>query len=96
MKEVNKVKLKKVWLAVLLNLIFPGAGYIYLGRRKYFAFMLFAVIILAGINRYFINPSIIHPSTLFEAVISVIFSIAFGFDAYTETKAYNAEVMTKK
>jgi len=80
-------KVKKPWLAAILNFVFPGLGYLYLGRRKIFAGMLIVIVILAGVDKYVMTPSVSRTYTVFGVIISLILSSAFAYDAYSEAKA---------
>ena len=43
-------KKKSPWLAAILNFIFPGVGYIYVGKRKIFSYLLIIGLVLSIID----------------------------------------------
>jgi len=79
-KKTKKPKNKYPGLAAILNII-PGLGYLYLGKRKVFSYLLLIVtfmLIVGGIFNYW------HITPLF--IGEIIGTIAFMYDAYNEAK----------
>lgn len=78
----------KVWFPVLANIIFPGAGYIILGKRKHFGYILFASSIVS------ITALIVQPPEAFSSPLAALagmtalalYVCAFGYDAYQLAK----------
>ncbi|PIN91020.1 hypothetical protein COU57_02325 [Candidatus Pacearchaeota archaeon CG10_big_fil_rev_8_21_14_0_10_32_14] len=84
-KTTKNLKKKNPWIAAFLNII-SGLGYLYLGKRKVFAILLLASIIVYNIALFF-TPSIqISPKTPLFWIGSLIYFIAFIYDAYKEAK----------
>lgn len=77
---------KNPWIAAILNTIIAGLGYLYLGRRKEFGFLLIASDALAY-YWFFTNP---EAQKAFESPLITISWIllvaAFAWDAYKEAK----------
>jgi len=80
---------KKPWLAGILNFIFPGAGYIYNGKRKVFAILLIAGIIISIIGDFYYNYDIDVMTTFYQWVTGLLVLFGFGYDAYQEAKELN-------
>lgn len=84
------MKLKKPWLAVLLNVIL-GLGYLYNGKRKIFGSILligFILIILECF--YFVNIGSPLPKvTAFSYIAGFLYLFAFMYDAYLEARELN-------
>jgi len=75
---------KNPWLAGILNIV-PGLGYLYLGRRKVFSYLLLSAILLGVIEGY-LNPKIQISNTLFSIIGTILVVSAFIYDAYKEAK----------
>ena len=90
------MKNRNIFLAVFFNFFVPGLGYIYLGKKKIFASMLIVIIILAAIDRYFLNVIAAKSYSWLGIVISLLFSFAFAFDAYCEAKSLNKNSIVMK
>lgn len=80
---------KKPWLAALLNLI-PGLGYLYLGVRKGFSYLLLASMALFLVDyiafeavREWLDS---EPMTIVTFMMYTLATIAFIYDAYAEAK----------
>ena len=73
---------KNRFLAAILNII-PGLGYLYLGKRKIFSYILLCSIIIGIIDGY-TNPEIIQ-STPLNIIGTVLVILAFVYDAYNES-----------
>jgi len=87
------MKNKKAWLAVLLNILFPGLAYLYLGTRKAFGLILVAM----GILTWYAYATDAELRGLTEAmsgstvlsITMILMVVAFAVDAYYETKRVN-------
>jgi len=88
MKITNKKMIKKnPWIAAILNII-PGLGYLYLGKRKVFSYLLLSFFLI-GILDSFLNPGGEIPNTpLFWFAMIIVF-LAFMYDAFNEAKKSN-------
>ncbi|MDB5167789.1 MAG: hypothetical protein JWO55_47 [Candidatus Saccharibacteria bacterium] len=89
----TKTQSKKPVLAAILNILIPGVGYLYAGVRKKFAWMLVIASIVGLIATfdpqsiwYFSNETLPKMSLL-DSLSLLIVTVAFAYDAYTETKA---------
>ena len=84
------VKIKKPWIAALLNLIFFGLGYIYNGKRIRFGLGLVSawVLILAGVILIYFTHAVFDEWTLLFSGL-VVLQFSFGIDGYNETKDIN-------
>jgi hypothetical protein len=83
-------KHKMPWLAALLNLLLPGAGYLYIGKRKVFAIILMTGMVIG----YFGGTSTTGLSMLDKAAIftsALLFVVAFSYDAYIEALEANEQ-----
>jgi len=82
------MKGKNPWIAAFLNLIFPGIGYLYIGKRKWFAYILIAAMvsgIIADIEYIDLNRT-----DLITLLLSgFLWFFAFAYDAYAEAKLMN-------
>lgn len=77
---------KKPWLAVLLNILLTGLGYLYLGKRKVFGILLM-VVELIGVIWVFTEPLAFQiMKNGWIGLASFLIVIAFGIDAYEEAK----------
>jgi len=84
-KELNKIIRKKnPWIAAVLNII-PGVGYLYLGKRKVFSFLLLLAISITFIDAI-INPMQRLLPPLISWFSAIIVTFVFMFDAFVETK----------
>lgn len=84
--------MKKPIVAALLNII-PGLGYLYLGTRKVFAYLLLggALAFIVGIfdpvyDNYDFESEVI---SMWDILGCILIQIAFVADAYYETKRIN-------
>lgn len=80
---------KKPWLAALLNLL-PGLGYLYLGTRKIFSYLLLATLALF-LADYITSEEVRNwwdsePATILTFLMYVTATIAFVYDAYAEAQ----------
>jgi len=77
---------KNPWIAAILNLLFAGAGYLYLGKRGLFGGMLLAGVLVA----YYWSFTDPLAETLFSNALFMIaeglFAVALAVDAYQEAK----------
>lgn len=77
----------KPWVAAVLNGVLPGAGYLYLKRRKVFSLLLIPAVLLTWYWS-FTDPQVKNyygSSVLILA--TVLLEVAFIVDAYTEAKS---------
>ena len=72
-------------LAALLNLLLPGVGYLYVGRRVGFAVLLFIGVLLGTAEAYSDDGTI----SGLEAVGGIIIAIAFAIDGWGEANRHN-------
>lgn|SRR3989344_337979 len=91
--QKNMIKRKRrPWLGAMLNFFILGGGYIYNGgRRKFFGWLLFCVLILTIMDTLIfdqIRTYIPEPSPLTWIAIALV-SIAFAYDAYQDAKEIN-------
>ena len=82
----------KVWFVVIANILVPGAGYVILGKRKIFGWLLFVSTLVCEV-RLFVDPLpdvYIYGSTslsiAFGIVAMALGAAAFGYDAYQLAK----------
>jgi hypothetical protein len=77
---------KQPLVAAVLNVIFPGIAYLYLGDRKLFGGLLLSATILSYFW-FFSDPS---AQNLYNSAIvsmaTVLLALAFAIDAYREAK----------
>ena len=88
-RKVSKTKTRKnPWIALILNIVLWGTGYIYNGKRKMFGVLILlsevAAIVAIGPN-FFSLSEINLPLETMGAVLTV----AFALDAYNEAKNIN-------
>jgi hypothetical protein len=78
---------KKPWLAALLNVILPGVGYIYAGKRKLFGVLWLIGGALACIS-VFTNLEAYSFMTedIWLSLAVILMDVAFGIDAYRDAK----------
>lgn len=89
-------KHKKPWLSALLNVLLPGVGYIYNGKRNIFGVLL----LISTLGGFYVGDSElermftgVEPVTiLLLAVIALVWAVAFALDAYQEAKEINSEI----
>lgn len=90
--------MKKPWLACVLNIILPGVGYIYVGRRVVFGILLFISNLLVW---SFSLPDGWSWSELSSSMLAAIFlaviltTIAFAYDAYKDAQGFNLHFKEK-
>ncbi|HEX7483723.1 MAG TPA: hypothetical protein VF281_01080 [Candidatus Saccharimonadales bacterium] len=85
-------------LAAVLNFLIPGVGYLYLGVRKKFAWLLVGASIVSAVA---IVMNVLNPQTMMsqyantmtqysilDSLAIFIVAVAFAYDAYTEAKAH--------
>ncbi len=90
------MKSKSPIAAAIFNFILPGAGYLYLGIRKAFAWLLLAAE-LAFIGAYIADAAFRAASDgmmdhLIGGILtSLLFSIAFAVDAFKAAKSNSAQ-----
>ena len=77
------MKRKSPILAAVLNLLLPGVGYLYVGRRITFGVLLFIGYLLA------IFATWSRDFSGLELVASVIIIVAFAIDAWSEASNNN-------
>lgn len=80
---MKKLKKKNKILAVILNIVLPGLGYIYLGRRFVFGVLLFGGVVTTSIDM--IAYSWAPPLTATGIISTILVLVAFGYDAYRES-----------
>lgn len=75
-------KKKSPLLAAILNFLFLGAGYLYLGKRKIFGWLMIAAFIIMSVE--FFLGSLSHLSNLSNThtLSLTLIAIAVGIDAY--------------
>jgi hypothetical protein len=90
------MKQKSPWIAAALNLLLPGAGYIYAGMRVRFGVILIAamVLVLFGPKPEYnqtvdTSVAVTDPSGIVVAVAGIMVSIGFAYDAYCDGKRGN-------
>ena len=78
---------KKPWLVALLNLLFFGAGYVYLGKKTGFGWALILgwVLVRVGEISIYLTGLVFHRwLVLFVGLI--VFMVSFACDGYQEAK----------
>jgi len=81
------MKRKNPWVAAILNII-PGPGYLYLGKRKVFSYLLLSAILI-GVTDRLLNPWPDMPNTPLSLIGTILFVFAFMYDAFIEAKKGN-------
>lgn len=77
---------KNPWIATILNLLFPGAGYLYVGKRVLFGGMLLTGTAI-GYYWTFTDPLAENLSANPLLLLAEgLFAVAFAVDAYQEAK----------
>lgn len=82
---MKKVPKKNPWIAALLNLLAPGLGYIYAGRRTVFGAGLLLVVVIVPlflINFQFVSAQDEFASLAWAAALGIL----FAYDAYHDVK----------
>ena len=78
---------KKPWLAALLNFLFYGAGYVYLGKKKGFGIGLIIAWILVRIGEIAIYlTGLVFEKWLVLFFGLFVFMLTFAYDGYQEAK----------
>lgn len=78
---------KKPWIAALLNIILPGSGYLYNGKRKFFGSLVAAGYLLTYYIELSTDPTLSERlSSPLMFVAGVILGVAFAYDAYEEAQ----------
>ncbi len=78
-------KLKKPWLAALLNIALPGLGYVYAGKRN----VLGIGLVVTSVFLYWVVE--LHDLPIYIWVDSFVTSLLFGYDVYKDTEAVNID-----
>lgn len=78
----------KPWLAAILNLVLPGLGYIYAGKRMLFGSAVLLYYLAIYYTAFFLpSTTVDEPLTTIEKLTALMFlllSIAFSYDAYRD------------
>jgi len=90
-RKRDKTETKKdPWLAALLNFIFTGLGYLYVGKRKTFGallltseFLVFAWILIDATAREMLTALTSSP---LKVLATLLLAVAFALDAYNDAK----------
>jgi hypothetical protein len=73
------------WIAAILNALAFGAGYLYIGRRQFFAAFLLAA------NLFFVLSLVYYETTSFgnwrQDIAYALLAVALGIDAYIEARS---------
>ena len=78
---------KYPWVAAVLNFFIPGAGYLYIGKRKIFSYILLAGTIIAfslGFVSGYKKEQ--NPVPWIYFLAGFAYNTAFGYDAFQESK----------
>lgn len=75
-------KKKNPWIAGILNAVVPGIGYLYIGKRKIFSYLLISGFILSIIDMIYYEW--FPPDTIIGWISTIVLLFAFGYDAYKE------------
>ncbi len=79
---------KNPWMAVVLNVVLTGSGYLYLGKRKLFGILVLLSSIVGYVGAYNIHfENLSSPELILLLVSGILYWAAFGFDAYKEAVA---------
>jgi hypothetical protein len=80
---------KKPIIAGILNFVFPGLGYLYIGTRKTFAIILMVgmIIGMVGDISYVDLVNLEKTSKVVLFMTAFLWFFAFGYDAYTEARS---------
>lgn len=73
--------MKKPWLAALLNFLFYGVGYLYVGNRVLFGILL----VVTGVSEsiFWLSTDSMPPTII---ITSLIASAAFAYDGYRDAQ----------
>lgn len=88
----TKTQSKKPILAAILNVLVPGVGYLYVGVRKNFAWMLVAASIVSFVTLFdpnsfmYIGGETPAKMSALDTIVMVIVAAAFAYDAYMAAK----------
>ncbi|MEX0668500.1 MAG: hypothetical protein WD061_02060 [Candidatus Saccharimonadales bacterium] len=90
---------KTPWIAAILNLVIPGAGYIYVGNRLRFGVLLVAaslIVLFAPANEEAaesaettLEAMLQDPAFISMLVAALLVAAAFAYDGWRDAKAYN-------
>ena len=75
-------KYKSPILAGLLNFLFLGGGYIYLGKRKTFGWMMLLAAVVMTIEYFLGNLSHLHNLINTHTISFILISLAVSVDGY--------------
>ena len=84
---------KKPWLAVILNVLLTGLGYIYVGKRKLFGIMLLVGELAAfawALSEQELSNALSADPWL--TATAILWTVAFAIDVYHDAKAAHAPV----
>jgi len=90
------MKKKNPWVTAILNFLFPGLGFIYIGTTEYIAIgsILFIIDIFSTIILF---PLIFHYIYyMVITIISISLGIFFATLGYIATEKYNEKIEEKK
>ncbi|MBL7169790.1 MAG: hypothetical protein ISS48_02130 [Candidatus Aenigmarchaeota archaeon] len=82
-KSKNIKKVKKPWIAGILNLIVPGFGYYYIGEKGYFTF---ALVVISIVLLFMNLPVIKIPGRIEVQDFQILYGLFFAYDAYRKAK----------
>jgi len=77
---------KKPWLAALLNVIWSGLGYLYVGKRKLFGVLLILSEILACVWLFTDPVAWQVMENIWVGLAAIPFVIGLAVDAYNDAK----------
>lgn len=89
---MKSASVKNPVAVAILNFILPGAGYLYGGVKKTFAWLLLAaflvyiIIFIDPQSIYYLGRSDAPTMSLWEIISALLLSSAFAYDGYQETK----------
>ena len=88
MKRKSKAKLEKknAWIAALLNLIFYGAGYIYVGKKKALGWGLLVVFIIMTIEFFMGSIDHINDPVSTHMYSTTLLGFILAYDVYKIVK----------
>jgi len=86
-KKNNRRGSKNPWIAAILNLLWAGLGYIYLGKRKNFGYILFVAGLLALVDvamnlGTYAQGNYSNLITPLVVASAVLMELAFAYDAF--------------
>lgn len=81
------MKNKNPWVAAILNFLIPGAGYLYIKKRKIFSLGLIAALLILLFADFTTDYQYFSLSDPFYSIAGVIIMLAFAYDAYEEAKS---------